>query len=124
MTKKLALKKDIDIERLDEEDLLKLPINRLPVQISGTWLEGCIEQLYEELDEKGINFHPICYLADEWLTPQYETCIGIPFYLAHPVLIRLEKKFMVDAEGETKQWCMKLLRHEAGHALFLCIQIL
>jgi hypothetical protein len=24
---------------------------------------------------------------------------------------------MIDAEGETRQWCMKLLRHEAGHAM-------
>ncbi|MCA9399141.1 MAG: hypothetical protein KC618_05295, partial [Candidatus Omnitrophica bacterium] len=46
-----------------------------------------------------------------------ETCIGIPFYLAHPRLIQLEKKFMVDAEGEGRGECMKLLRHEAGHAL-------
>ncbi|MBU4305479.1 MAG: hypothetical protein KJ893_07670 [Candidatus Omnitrophica bacterium] len=24
---------------------------------------------------------------------------------------------MLDAEGGTKPWCMKLLRHETGHAL-------
>lgn len=89
----------------------------LPLKIDGTWLAECMAQLYSELQEKGIVFRPECYLADEWLTPEGETCIGIPFYLAHPALIRMEKKFMIDAEGETKPWCMKLLRHETGHAV-------
>src|SRR5262249_23217325 len=39
-----------------------------------------------------------------------------PFYLAHPALIKLERKMMLEAEGEGKLWCMQLLRHEAGHA--------
>jgi hypothetical protein len=110
-------KKDIDLENIPEEALLDIRICDLPLKVEGTWLAECIEKLYAELSEKGIIFRPECYLADEWLTPEGETCIGIPFYLAHPVLIRLEKKFMIDAEGETKQWCMKLLRHEAGHAI-------
>lgn len=88
----------------------------LPISVAGTWLEPCIRQLYEELAAKGLCFRPACYLADEWLTPENEPVIGIPFYLAHPVLTRLEKKMMLEAEGETEKECMKLLRHEAGHA--------
>lgn len=110
-------KKQIDLDGISEEELLETRICDLPLTIEGTWLAECVEQLHKELQEKGISFKPECYLADEWLTPEKETCIGIPFYLAHPNLIRLEKKFMIDAEGETKQWCMKLLRHEAGHAI-------
>jgi hypothetical protein len=111
-------KSKIDLDQISEEDLLNTRICDLPLKIDGTWLSECIEQLYNELLEKGIIFRPECYLADEWLTPEKETCVGIPFYLAHPTLIRLEKKFMMDAEGETKQWCIKLLRHEAGHAIY------
>lgn len=110
-------KQKIDLETIQEEDLLNTRICDLPIKIEGTWLFECITQLFHELEAKGIIFRPECYLADEWLTPEKETCIGIPFYLAHPALIRLEKKFMIDAEGETKPWCMKLLRHEAGHAI-------
>jgi hypothetical protein len=55
-------------------------------------------------------------LADEWLTPDGMPIIGIPFFLAHPKLTALEKKMMLEAEGEKESWCMKLLRHEAGHA--------
>jgi len=110
-------KKLIDLDAISEDNLLNARICDLPIAIEETWLSECIDQLHRELDAKGIDFRPECYLADEWLTPEKETCIGIPFYLAHPALVRLEKKFMIDAEGETKQWCMKLLRHEAGHAM-------
>ncbi|OGX29719.1 MAG: hypothetical protein A2705_03255 [Omnitrophica WOR_2 bacterium RIFCSPHIGHO2_01_FULL_52_10] len=111
------MKPVVDLENISEEDLLATRICDLPLKIEGTWLQECITQLYQELEAKGIVFKPECYLADEWLTPEGETCIGIPFYLAQPVLTRLEKKIMIEAEGDTKEWCMKLLRHEAGHAL-------
>ncbi len=111
------IKKKIILEDIQEEDLLKTRIRDLPVSIEGTWLDDCVKELYRELDEKGIKFKPECYLADEWLAPDTEPVVGIPFFLAHPVLMRLEKQMMLDVEGETKAWCMKLLRHETGHAI-------
>ena len=105
------------LEGLTDEQILNLRICDLPVQIEGTWLEKCVTQLHHELRDKGILFAPACYLADEWLTPEDEPVIGIPFYLAHPRLIELEKKMMLEAEGEGEAWCMQLLRHEAGHAI-------
>ncbi len=105
------------ISRMGEEKLLSVRLCDLGLKIEGTWLEGCIDQLYRELDAKGIKFHPPCYLADEWLCPDGEPIIGIAFFLAHPRLKRLEHKMMLEVEGGNKTWCMKLLRHEAGHAL-------
>lgn len=116
------MRKDIHLDNISEEELLKVRLCDLPLKIEGTWLEECIQQLYQELRDKGLVFQPECYLADEWLTPEGETCIGIPFYLAHPTLTHLEKKIMIEAEGETKPWCMKLLRHEAGHAICYAYQ--
>jgi len=107
----------IDLETISEEQLLDLRILDLPLRIEGTWLEERVAQLYRELKAKNLLFEPRCYLADEWLTPEGEPLIGIPFYLAHPRLIALEKKMMLEAEGDSSEWCMKLLRHEAGHAL-------
>lgn len=107
----------LELSELSEEKLLQLRLCELNIGIKGTWLEDCVNQLYRELDEKGISFKPPCYLADEWLTPDGEPVIGIAFYLAHPALMRLEKKMMLEAEGETKPWCMMLLRHETGHAI-------
>ena len=107
----------VNLEALAEDQLLDLRICDLPVQIEGTWLEARVAQLHRELKARGILFQPRCYLADEWLTPEFVPEIGIPFFLAHPRLIALQKKMMLEAEGETEAWCMKLLRHEAGHAL-------
>ncbi len=117
-TEKTSAVKDVPLEQLTEEEFLSIKICDLPLQIQGTWLEQCIEDLYGELEAKGITkFRPECYLSDEWLTPDQEPVIGIPFYLAHPALIKLEEKMMLEAEGGTKEWCMRLLRHEAGHAI-------
>lgn len=88
----------------------------LGLKIEGTWLEKCILKLYAELAEKGICFHPSCFLADEWLCPDGEPVIGIAFFLAHPRLKNLEYKMMLEVEGGDKDSCMRLLRHEAGHA--------
>ncbi|HEX9780954.1 MAG TPA: putative zinc-binding metallopeptidase [bacterium] len=107
----------VDLDRISEDELLSLRLCDLPVGIEGTWLADCIRQLYEELAAQGLVFRPDCYLADEWLTPENEPVIGIPFFLAHPALTRLERKMMLEAEGGTRDWCMKLLRHEAGHAI-------
>ena len=43
--------------------------------------------------------------------------IAIPFYLAHPRLARLEREQMLEVEGGTPSWCMRILRHEVGHAI-------
>ncbi len=104
-------------QNLSDEELLGVRIRDLKLHISGTWLESLVERLYEELDAKGISFHPPCYLADEWLTPDKTPIIGIPFCLAHPRLEELERKMMYEVEGGTEASCIRLLRHECGHAL-------
>jgi hypothetical protein len=104
-------------EELSDEELLKMRVRDLKLQIEGTLLEDRIQRLYAELEASGIAFRPSCYLADEWLTPDGIPVLGIPFYLAHPRLAHLEKKMMLEAEGGTDAWCMKLLRHETGHAI-------
>jgi hypothetical protein len=100
----------------DDEALLKVRICDLKLGTIGTELESHINHLYDELNAKGLAFKPPCYLADEWLCPDEEPIIGIPFFLAHPRLKKLEKKMVLEVEGETKKEFMKLLRHEAGHA--------
>jgi hypothetical protein len=107
----------IDLATISEEQLLDTRICDLPLKIEGTWLEPRVKQLYDELEAKNIVFKPRCYLADEWLTPEDEPVIGIPFYLADPRLTVLETEMMLEAEGDDDDWCMKLLRHETGHAL-------
>src|SRR5215510_5471687 len=35
----------------------------------------------------------------------------------HPRLAKLELAQMLEVEGGTPEWCMRILRHEAGHAI-------
>ena len=48
---------------------------------------------------------------------QFLPGIALPFYLAHPRLMRLEKSQMLAVEGGTPRQRMMILRHEAGHAV-------
>jgi hypothetical protein len=89
----------------------------LGVRIEGSRLEPRIAQLYRELSTRGIRFRPHCWLSDEWFSPDGVPGIAIPFYLAHPRLERLERKQMLEVEGGTNDWCLRILRHEAGHAI-------
>ena len=106
-----------EISRLDDESLLKLRFCDLDLRIEDTVLQDRIDQLYEELEGRGIRFRPHFWLADEWFSPDGVPGVAIPFYLAHPRLLRLERKQMLEAEGSTQQMCMKILRHETGHAI-------
>lgn len=106
-----------DWVRLRDEELLDLRICDLGLRIEGTPLERRIARLHQELRMRRLRFRPHCWLSDEWFSPEGVPGIGIPFYLAHPSLARLERKQLLEVEGGTKEWCMRILRHEAGHAI-------
>lgn len=89
----------------------------LDLSIEGTVLAPRIERVREELRLRKIDFKPYFWLSDEWFTPVGMTGTAIPFCLAHPRLMRLERAMMDEVEGGTQEWCLKLLRHEMGHAI-------
>jgi hypothetical protein len=106
-----------DISAMSDEELLRMRICDLKLKIAGTELESRIEKFYAELAARNISIKPVCYLGDEWFCPEGSTTIAIPFYLAHPRLRKLEEKMMMEVEGGTEAWCLRLLRHEMGHVL-------
>ena len=99
-----------------DERLLGLRFRDLTLAIEGTELEPRIARLNAELDARGLT-RPHYYLSDEWFTPDGVAGIAIPFYLAHPRLERLELAQMLEVEGGDTAGCMRILRHEAGHAI-------
>ena len=101
---------------LSDEKLLELRISKLGLKLESTPLEPLLEQLNDELTAKGLNFHPPCHIGDEWFVPIGVPAIFIPFYLVHDRLRALERTMMLEVEGGTKEWFMKLMRHEAAHA--------
>jgi adenylate kinase family enzyme len=109
--------------RLPDEQLLQLRLRDLKVTIDGTWLEGCVADLHDELGRVGLRVRPHAWLSTEWFSPDDTPGIAIPFYLAHPRLMRLERKMFLEVEGGTVAECMRILRHEAGHVVQLAYQL-
>lgn len=99
-----------------DEQLLALRLCDLKLSLSGTPVERLIVQVNGELDERGL-VQPQYYLSDEWFTPDGVAAIAVPFYLAHPRLARLEAAMMLEVEGGDDDTCLRILRHEAGHAI-------
>jgi hypothetical protein len=101
-----------------DDKLLDLRMSDLRVTIEGSALEPRIAQLQDELAARGLSsFEPHFWLSAEWFSPDGVPGVAIPFYLAHPRLEKLERSQMLEVEGGTPPWCMKILRHEAGHAI-------
>lgn len=101
---------------LPDEKLLDVPLKSLKLRIEGTWLEDCVEQLNAELEQRGL-IRAHAWLSEEWFSSPETPGIALPFALAHPRLMRLERKMMLEVEGGTRRDCMQLLRHEAGHVV-------
>src|SRR5262245_53848289 len=102
---------------MTDEQLLEMRLCDLPLSIEGTPLEYRVARLYRELDARGLRIKPHVWLSEDWFTPDKIPGFAIPFYLAHPRLARLERKQMLEVEGGTEKECLRILRHEAGHAI-------
>ncbi len=104
------------------DKLLDMRIRDLRLRIDRTELAQRIRQLNAELEQRGFIFRPHFWLSDEWYSPDGVPGIAIPFFLAHPRLKQLERQFMMEIEGGGRESCLKLLRHETGHALLNAYQ--
>ncbi len=102
---------------ISEKELLSLRICDLKISLRQTSLMRSINDLYFELNSAGINFLPHIWVSSDWFSPDGIAGFALPFYLLHPRLIELEKKYIGHAEGADKSSLMKFLRHETGHAI-------
>lgn len=100
-----------------DAELLGVRLCDLGVTLENTWLEGALDDLHTELERRGIVARAHAWLSDEWFSPHDTAGIAIPFYLAHPRLMRLERKMVREVEGGAKRECMRILRHEMGHVM-------
>src|ERR1039457_6351538 len=69
------------------ERLMQLRLRDLGVTIEGTWLQDCVTELYAELEQQ------------------------------HLRLMGRERRELLEVEGGTHAECMKIMRHECGHAV-------
>lgn len=89
----------------------------LGLELERTPVARHLRRLYRDLERRGISFRPHAWLAEEWFSPDGVPGIAVPFYLAHRRLEKLERAMMQEVEGGNSKWLMRILRHEAGHAL-------
>ena len=108
---------------LDDGLLLERRISQLGLTLTGTPIEALIRQLYAELDQKGLSFHPPCHIGDEWFVPVGIPAIFVPFFLVDDRLRKLEATMMLEVEGDNPEWFMRLIRHEAAHAFAYAYQL-
>ena len=100
-----------------DDKLLDLRLCQLGLTIEGSSLEDADRRAAARTRRARADaFQPHFWLSAEWFSPDGVPGVAIPFYLAHPRLKRLERAQMLEVEGGTPEWCMKILRHEAGHA--------
>jgi hypothetical protein len=100
-----------------DRKLLDMRFCDLKLSIRGSALQTRIEQLYRELKQIGFRFRPFFWISLEWFTPDGVPGCAAPFYLIHPRLAELEQRQIGEVEGGTAEWCMRILRHETGHAI-------
>ena len=108
---------------LGDEPLLEKKISQLGLTLAGTPLQAQVQQLHDELSAKGLVFLPPCHVGDEWFVPVGIPAIFVPFFLVHERLRKLEAKMMLEVEGESPEWFMRLIRHEAAHAYAYAYQL-
>jgi hypothetical protein len=99
----------------ERQALLGQRISELGLSPQGTRVERLVHQLYQELSDRGISYHPAVYLSDQWGCPDGTPLIGVPFYLVDPRLERIEAEMSGGVEDDRE--AMRYLRHEAGHAI-------
>jgi len=99
-----------------DEQLLGVRMCDLKLSLADTEIEQRIAKVNAEIEARGL-VGPHYYLSDEWFTPDGIPSVAVPFYLAHPRLAKLELSQMLEIEGGDEKTCLKILRHEAGHAI-------
>lgn len=107
-----------DWAELPKQELLDVRLCDLGLRVEGTWLERPIASVLADLERKRLHkLKPHFWLSEEWFCPDGVAGVAIPFYLAHPRLMRLERSEMLEVEGGTQRDAIRLLRHELGHAM-------
>jgi hypothetical protein len=102
---------------LTDEALLGLRFCDLDASVQGSTLEPLVQEVWGELEQRGLRLKPHVWVSTEWFSPDGVPGIALPFYLVHPRLLKLERAMMIEAEGSTREECLMILRHEAGHAV-------
>jgi hypothetical protein len=116
-TRRQGARRLLVLEGATDEALLETRLCDLPLRLEGTLMERRVQRLHRELQAHNIVALPHAWLSEEFFNPDGVLGFAIPFYLAHPRLMRLERSQMLEVEGAGEAECRRIFRHEAGHAI-------
>lgn len=102
---------------MTDTELLGTRLCDLEIKLGGTAVQRRANRVFAELESHGLQCRPSIWLSEEWFNPDGVVGFAIPFYLAHPRLVRLEREQMLEAEGAAEGECLRIMRHETGHAV-------
>jgi hypothetical protein len=103
--------------RSSDELLLDLRMKDLGVRLETSWVSQVVRELYRELERRRVRVKPHVWISHDWFSPEAVPGVAVPFYLVHPRLMRLERSQMLEVEGGSRDECLRILRHECGHAI-------
>ena len=116
-TRRQAARPPLVLENADDATLLATRFCHLPLQLEGTLAARRLKRLHRELQAHNIVALPHVWLSEEFFNPDGVLGFAIPFYLAHPRLMLLERSQMLEVEGAGEAESRRIFRHEAGHAI-------
>ena len=108
-----AVRAPLDLANVTDETLLAARLCDLQ-PTENTLMARRVARLHGELRSRGIVARPHAWLSEEFFSPEGVLGFAIPFYLAHPRLMRLERSQMLEVEGAGEAECRRILRHEPG----------
>jgi hypothetical protein len=111
------------LEDASDAELLALRLRDLRLDLGASLLGPRVERLLGELSARGIRFRPHLWLSTEFFSPDGVPGVALPFHLASRRLIRLERELTGHVEGTCERDCMRILRHETGHALDTALKL-
>ena len=103
---------------MSEQAILDLRLCDLDIALEHSPVAERVDVVLGELGRRGLKLRPHFWFSDEWACPDGIAGVAVPFYLAHPRLMSIERHHMLEAEGSTRAECLRLLRHELGHAIY------
>jgi hypothetical protein len=115
--RRAGVRRSLVLEDATDEALLSARLCDLPLRLEGTLMARRVQRLHRELRAHDIVALPHAWLSEEFFSPDGVLGFAIPFYLAHPRLMRLERSQMLEVEGAGEAECRRIFRHEAGHAI-------
>ena len=101
---------------LTDDELLKTKVKHLDLDLTETFMQPLVSQLKQELKRRHILFSPQVWLGDEWCNPDGQPGVVVPFCLAHPRLIRLERCLPDPRTGQRAMCCWQQSHTDAERA--------